>query len=334
MTYPQPLQIIGTGHYLPQRVISSSELEGRFDPDRPTGWIEEVQGVRERRWVEGETASQMGAEAAREALSKAGLEPTELDLIVNASGTTEQAIPDGAPLIQRELGIESSGIACMTVHTTCLSFLAALDLCGSLLATGRYRRILIVSAEITSCALNFDHIESSTLFGDAAAAVVVQQTPGGQQSCIQAARFETYGEGAYHTQVAGGGTRRHPANPETRPEDNLFYMDGRKVFRMALKYGPAFVKRLKSDLQEGFGGIKLVIPHQSSKRALAAHPRVLGVDRGRIMRTLDRYGNCVAASIPLTLHEAICQGRMTRGDQILLFGTGAGLSFGGLVLTY
>lgn len=333
--HPQPVQILGLGRYLPRRVVPSEELELRFDRDRPAGWIAEAQGVRERRWVDDETASLMGAEAAREALAGAGLEPGQLSLIINASGTTEQAIPDGAPLLQRQLGIERSGIACMTIHTTCLSFLAALDVAGSLLSTGRFGTILIVSAEITSCALNFAEIESSTLFGDGAAAAVLTRTPAGEASCIEAARFETYGEGAYHTQVPGGGTRLHPNRADVRPEDNLFHMDGKQVFRLALTHGPGFVQRLRADLGvDSLDGVDVVIPHQSSKRALRAHPRVLGVAAERIEWTLETLGNCVAASIPLTLYQAVDSGRLRRGGRALLFGTGAGLSFGGLVLTY
>jgi 3-oxoacyl-[acyl-carrier-protein] synthase-3 len=162
----------------------------------------------------------------------------------------------------------------------------------------------------------------------------LHRTPEGEESAIHIAQFETYGEGAYHTQVAGGGTRRHPNCADVRPEENLFHMDGKQVFRLALKHGPGFVTRLRAKLPEGFEGLKVVVPHQSSKRALAAHPRVLGVDKEQVVWTIETFGNCVAASIPLTLCEAVRSGRIARGDRVLLFGTGAGLSLGGMLLTY
>jgi 3-oxoacyl-[acyl-carrier-protein] synthase-3 len=254
-------------------------------------------------------------------------------LIINASGSTEQAIPDGGPLVQRQLGLGESGIACMSIHATCLSFLVALDTAASLIATGRYARVLITSSEIASRALNFEHLESSTLFGDGAAAVVAVRTPDGEASCIHAARLETYGEGAYLTQVAGGGTRKHPNHPDTRPEDNLFFMDGPAVFKLAVRYAPAFLESLRPGLSTGLGSIKLAIPHQASRLALEAH-RFFGFKRHQIARTIDHYGNVIAASIPLTLYESVREGKVVRGDEIILLGTGAGLSIGGMILTY
>lgn len=331
MTYPLPLKIAGVGRYVPEKVVPSTELDEKLGL-RP-GWIEEKQGVKERRWVTDETASYMGAQAAREALANAGIDLSEVDLILNASGTAEQAIPDGAPFIQRQLGLGESGVACMTVHTTCLSFLAGLDVAASFLTTGRYRTILIVSSEISSCGLNWTHPESSTLFGDAAAAAVLVRTPEGEASCIHGARYETYGSGAEYTQIPGGGTRRHPNLPTTSPEDNLFHMDGPAVFKMAIEYAPAFLMKLIPDFAEELSKLKVVVPHQASKLALDSH-LMFGMTEEQIVRTIDRFGNCVGASIPVTLYEAVQTGRLERGDKALLLGTGAGLSFGGIVLTY
>lgn len=331
MNGPLPLKIAGIGRYLPKRVVPSSELEHKLG--LPEGWIAKKQGVRERRWVIDETASFMGAQAASAALEDAGTKPEDIDLIINASGSQEQAIPDGAPLIQRHLGLSDAGTACMSIHATCLSFVVAVDTAASLLATGRYRHILVVSSEISSVALNFSHVESSTLFGDGAAAVVLTRTPPGEESALWAARLETYGEGAYYTQVAGGGTRKHPNRPETKPDDNLFYMDGPSVFALAVKHASAFLEHLRPGLSGGLGDIKLAVPHQASKLALEAH-RFYGFKRHQVVKTIDYLGNCIAASIPLTLHEAVKDGRLQRGDKLLLLGTGAGLSIGGAILTY
>jgi len=331
MTYPLPLKILGVGRYLPDRIVLSSELERKAG--LTAGWIERKQGVKERRRVALETNSEMSAAAAREALDDAGLQPADLDLILNASGTTEQAIPDGAPLIQHHLGLGESGIACFSVHTTCLSFLTAFDLSASLLATGRYRRILIASAEITSKGLNWADQETSTLFGDGAAAAVVGLTPAGEMSAVHGARFETYGSGARFTQVMGCGTSRPPNHPDTRAEDNLFHMDAEAVLLMTFRHAPQFLEHLKFAIPGGLSQLDVVIPHQASRLALDSHTR-FGFKRQQIVRTLECLGNCVAASIPLTLHAAIRCGRLSRGNRALLLGTGAGLSFGGVVFTY
>jgi 3-oxoacyl-[acyl-carrier-protein] synthase-3 len=331
MTYPLPLKVLGVGHYLPERIVHNSELEQSCGLE--SGWIESKQGIKQRHRVVDQTASEMGASAAREALENAGLRPEDLDLILNASGSQEQAIPDGAPLIQRHLGLGGSGIACHSVHSTCLSFLTAFDMSASLLTTGRYQRILIVSADITSKAVNWKDPESSTLFGDGAAAVVVGRTPLGEKSAVHVALFETYSKGSEYAQVVGGGTRKHPNSIQTVPEDNLFYMDGPAVVKMVFRYSPRFLRRLKRVNPEDDARYDLVIPHQASKLALDSHSK-FGFKDDCVVRTLDRFGNCIAASMPLTLHYAIQSGRLKRGDRALLLGTGAGLSFGGLVFTY
>jgi 3-oxoacyl-[acyl-carrier-protein] synthase-3 len=326
-----PLKIVGVGRYLPKRIVPSSEVErmcGLKD-----GWIERQTGVRERRWVNGESNSMMAAEAAREAIADAAMTWDQIDLILNASGTPEQAIPDMASLIQRQLGLGSSGIACMTIHATCLSFLVAVDIASTLIECGRYRNIMIVSADIASVALNYKEPESAALFGDAAGAVVVTRTPRGEGSALQVARLETYGEGANLTEIRGGGSRCPPNSETTTAEDNMFHMEGPKVYRLVRRYQDDFMENLRPGLSQGLGDIKLVIPHQASLLALRALRRN-NIPDEQVMITLDRYGNCVASSLPITLYEAIKERRMERGDTVLLAGTGAGLSLGGIILTY
>ena len=329
---PRPLRILGVGRYVPSRVVTAAELAERAGIDE--SWILRNQGVAERRWVTDETASQMGALAAREALEDAGLEPGDLDLILNASGTQEQAIPDGAALIQRELDLGESGVPCFSVHATCLSFMVGLDIASHLLATGAYQHILVVSSDISSCALDFSEPEACTLFGDMAAAVVVGRADADNPSCIHTSRLETFAVGADLTHIPGGGTGKHPNDPATRPEDNLFHMQGRKVARLSIKHGGDFLERLHPGLSSGLGDIDLVVPHQASLLSMRLMARHFGFGEENLVSILERYGNCVAASIPGALYEAVRTGRLERGDKLLLLGTGAGLSIGGMILTY
>ncbi len=329
---PRPLRILGVGRYVPDRVVTAQEIADRIGID--ADWIMRNQGVAERRWVTHETASQMGAIAAREALANAGLETGDLDLILNASGTQEQAIPDGAALIQRELDLGESGVPGFSVHATCLSFLVGLDMASHLLATGAHQHILVVSSDISSCALDFTEPEACTLFGDMAAAVVVGLADEDDDSCVHASRLETFGVGAELTHIPGGGTGKHPNDPGTRPEDNLFHMQGRKVARLSIKHGGDFLERLHPGLSEGLDDIDLVIPHQASKLGLRLMARHYGFGEDKLVDIIAKYGNCVAASIPGALYEAVSTGRLKRGDRALLLGTGAGLSIGGMILTY
>lgn len=328
---PIPIKIAGLGRYLPERVVSNQEVEALCHLS--SGWIEARTGVRERRWVSGESHALMAAHAAQEAVARAGLPLSDIDLIINASGSHDQDIPDGGPLLQRALGLGQSGVPCFSIHATCLSFIVALDVAANFLASGRYRHILVVSAEIASCGLDFTEPESASLMGDGAAAVVVTQTPASQVSMFHAIRVETYGAGADLAEVKGGGSRRHPNHPDTTSADNLFHMKGPQLLKLTRRYSRNFLERLQPGLSQGLGDIQLVVPHQASMLGLRLL-RYFGWPDEQVMVVLDRLGNCIAASIPLALYEAVAQGRVQRGDKILLVGSGAGLSLGGIVLRY
>lgn len=327
----RPLKIIGFGRCLPRRVVTNEELERacRLQP----GWIERHTGVRERRWAApDESNSMMGAAAARDAAADAGLGIEDFDLILCAAGTPEQSIPDNSALIHRELGLGQSGVASMSVNLTCLSFLAALDLAASMLALDRYRMILIVTSDITSVGLSLKDPASATLFGDAASAVAVTRTPVGEGTRLQEVRFETYGAAADLIEVRGGGSRCHPDNPAMSREDNLISLNGQRIYRMARRYQDGFLDRLRKGLATSPGSISLAILHQASGHSLRALRRN-GFRDEQIVVTLDRFGNCAASSLPLTLHEAVLSGRARRGDELLLAGVGAGVTFGGAILT-
>lgn len=313
--------IAGLGRYLPERRVGNVEV-GQLC-GRSSAWIGKRTGVLERRWVLHETAPQMGAEAAREAIERARVAWEDIDLILHASGTPAQALPDGGALVQRELGLR--GVAAFSIHATCLSFLVGLHTAWALIKSGAYRNILLVSTEVTSGSLNFADPYSCALFGDGAAAAVIQG-PGDLTY-----RLETYGEGAGLTQVRGGGSLRHPSR--CAPEDNLFSMDGPAVLRMACGILPGFLERLRPGLSQTLAGVDWVIPHQASVAGLAILER-FNWPRERVVSNLASLGNTVAASIPLALYEAVESGRLRRGDEILLLGTGAGFSLGGALLRY
>ena len=326
-----PLKIIGLGRYLPKRIVPNAEVEAMCGLS--AGWVERHNGVQERRWVTDETSSFMSAEAAREALDEAKLKPEQLDLIINASGTGEQAIPDTGALIQRQLGLGGSGIPAMTIHTTCLSFVAGMDVASNFIHSGRYKKILIASADVSSCGINPKEPESATLVGDAAAAAVVTRANDGEPCMLHNAHFKTYGEGAYLTTIMGGGSRLHPRFAGHNPEDDLFHMDGPAVLRMVRGLAHEFLEELYPGLSKSLVDIEVVVPHQASKVGLMMLER-FGWPRSKTMSTLEKLGNCVSASIPATLYQAVRNGDIQRGQKVLLVGTGAGLNIGGLVMTY
>lgn len=325
------VQVGGTGRYLPRRRVSSGEVERLAG--LPEGWAMAHSGVAFRHWSDaGERASVMGAAAAREACAQAGLQPGDMDLIINASGTAERSIPDGAPLLQRELGLGSSGIPAFSVHATCLSFLAGVELAAERIHQGRIERALVVSSDIASVGLDFRNAEVCTLFGDGAAAAVLVRAPEHSPSRIHRVAWLTMGDEAELTTVRGGGTFRHPHSPLTVHEDALFQMQGPRTLKQALRMLPQLMGKLGMD-DELRRRVRWVACHQASRAGLG-HAARIGFDHAVILNTLETMGNCIAASIPLTLEHGVREGAIRRGDLGLLIGTGAGLSAAGMLMTY
>ncbi|HEY9627837.1 MAG TPA: beta-ketoacyl-ACP synthase III [Coleofasciculaceae cyanobacterium] len=326
------VKILSTGKYLPKRKVTAQELAEKIGVS--SQWIEKKSGVKVRHFVADETTSQMGAYAAKEALAAAHLSSQDIDCIVCANTVPEQGIPCTAVLIQRLLGIADSGIPAFDINATCLSFVTALDLLSYLIDSGRYSRVLIVSSEIATIALDWSDHESCTLFGDGAAAVIVEKSPASDASAILASRLETYSEGADLSQCLGGGNKHHPREYATHPDRFVFQMKGRSVYRMASQILPGFLQRLFEPVGLSMADMQLVIPHQASLMSMRLIQKQLEIPEEAWMVIAHNHGNTMAASIPMALHEAIQQGRLNRGDRALLLGTAAGLSVGGMVLKY
>ena len=326
------VKIVGLGAYLPERIVTSAELEAELG--LAPGWVERATGVLERRRATDETAAGMAAIAGRRALASAGMNPGELDLIIAASSAPQQAIPCTAALVQRELGAPDGMSACFDVNATCLSFLAALQSAAHLVAAGSYRAALVVSSEIVGRSLNPQEPESAVLFGDAAAAAVVVRTPEGEPSRVVWEQFATFSSGADLTTIRGGGTLHHPNDPATTPELNMFQMNGTAIYKQAARRAGPFLERFLARASWEREQIDWVVPHQASGHAVAILNARFGFRAEQVVSNLAVRGNCVAASIPLALAEAVTAGRITRGQRVLLIGTGAGLTIGAIGLIF
>jgi 3-oxoacyl-[acyl-carrier-protein] synthase-3 len=327
-----PVKIAGLGYYLPERCVDNEEIACQLgiSPD----YIERASGVRERRYATTETSVGMAVAAARMALTAAKLDLGDLDVIVGASSAPQQAIPCTAALTQRELGAPEGRSACFDVNATCLSFAFALHALSALIAAGAYHTALIFSSEKASCSINPHQPESYVLFGDAAAAAIVTRRGDGESSAIHHARFETHSSGADATQLLGGGTLHLPDDPTTTSAMNQFSMNGRAVFRQAGQLISPFLDRFFEETGWTRESVRTVIPHQASGHAVNLLTSRLGFTDEQVFLNLRDRGNCVAASIPLALAEAVQAGRIERGDRVLLAGTGAGLTLGALAMTY
>lgn len=329
---PRALAILGTGHALPERVVTSAELDRQLGLE--TGSVERISGVQQRHVASPtENAASLGALAARKALLAAQLELGQLDLIVCASGTQDQGMPCNAALLQRELGLGQSGIPAMDINASCLGFIAALDTLSWPIQAGHYRRVLLVCADIASCGLDWQQVEVSGIFGDGAAAVVLGAGDGG--ATILASRLKTYSEGAELCQIPAGGSRYHPRRIDVPFEPlTSFAMHGKGVFRLAAKHLPTLMDELLGQAGLNRDQIDWVIPHQASQQAMQHATRRLALGPEKVIDIFAQHGNQVAASLPTALDIAVRDGRIQRGQRLMLIGTGAGLSLGGMVLEY
>lgn len=327
------VRILGTGKYMPSRTVTDEEMDLRLKT--PRGWVRKTTDVAVRHFAgDGETSSYMGARAAEAALEAAGLRFADIDCLVCASGTKEQVLPSTAALIQQALGENMSGVPAFDIDATCISFLVGLDLMSYLVEAGRYRHVLLVSTEIASVGLNWNDKESAALFGDGAAAVVIGPSEG-EPSRIVGSSIRTYSKGARLSEIRGGGTRMHAREHKAETEaDYLFHMNGQAIFKMASKLLPGFVEELMAPENLRMADMAAVVPHQGSAMAMRLMSKKLGIAFEQLVYITPNHGNTIAASIPMGLHEAIRTEKIKRGDRVLLIGTAAGLSLGGMILVY
>ena len=319
------IKVTGTGLYLPPDIETSKEIAPLIG--KSENWILEKSGVSERR-VSKIDVDQMGAIAGKEALGNSG----QPDLIINASGVPKQTIPDTSTFFQKEMGFE--GIPSFSIHATCLSFITAFHTASSLIESKVYKRILIISSDRGTRGRNFHEPESASLLGDGAAAVVLEPSPESEKSELLYFHMNTWPSGANLTEVRGGGTNKHPQDKHTTTEDNLFSMDGPGIYKIARKHVYKMMLRTLKNTGLEKKSIDWIIPHQASGKAVEAYVSAGGFDKDRVIDIISKYGNCVAASVPMALAIAVQDNRVKRGDLALLIGTGAGLSAACALIRY
>ena len=323
-----PLRLLATGKALPSRCVLSSELDakGRY----PAGYVRRKSGVDRRYHAEAsESQSMLAASALRDALARGRIAPESIDLLLSASGVPEQALPSTACRILEPAGL-MPGTPAFDISASCVSFLAALQMAAALLNAGTYKRIAIAASDLASRGLNWDDPEASLIFGDGAAAVVVEKGDG--RTGIAAYRMETHPEGKALCEIRAGGTRCTPSNG-AQARDFQFRMNGKGVFRLTSRVIGSFIDSLFRDVSFSRDDLDLIIPHQASHLAMQHVRKRLGLPESRIVDIYATHGNQVAASLPTALHEAVVTGRLLPGMRTLLIGSAAGLTLGAMVLT-
>lgn len=324
----RPVRIVSTGACLPATVLSSAEIDRRLG--RHAGFVEKMTGVAERRIATEEDQIELAVRAARQALDEAD-RSVQPDHILFAAAVPYQSIPSTAPLLLQRLGLPAGSAACFDINATCLSFLTAADLAGTMIAGGQARNVLVVSSEIASRALPWDEAPlTAALFGDGAAAALFSAS-GTQGSRFVASLMETYPEGYDACRLGAGGTRYdYHRSPEEFAANSTFDMDGKNLYRITFQHFEGFLQRLLARAGWAVGDVDLVLPHQASVRALAHLVDRCGFAENKVVDLMRVYGNQVAASLPVVLDHALRSGRLKTGMRAVMLGTSAGLSLGGL----
>lgn len=321
--------VLGTGSFLPERVLNNRELAERFGCSEE--WIVTRTGIKERRFAEpGTGSSDLGLIAAQRALHTSGVAAKDLDLIICATYTPDMAFPSNACIIQEALGAKPA--ASFDLQAACSGFVYALVTAAQFVIAGNARYALVVAAEVNSTIVDPMDQKVTPLFGDGAGAVVVGCAP--QGSGIFGFHLGADGAGAGLFCMPAGGSRRPTTFETIEARQHFIKMDGPSLFRFGVD---AMVQSSRNALDRaGFGvdDVDLFVPHQANLRIVDAGLERLGIPRDRTVITLDRFANTAAASIPIALDDAVRAGRVAPGMNVLLTGFGAGLTWGSTVLRW
>lgn len=316
-------RLIGTGSYLPGNPVSNADLAAR-GIDTNDEWIVTRTGIRSRHLAEpGVTSSELGLIAAQRALDMAGVAATDLDLIVVATSTPDFIFPSTACIIQGKLG--NRGAAAFDVQAVCAGFTYALGIAEKFIASGSHKKALVIGAEVFSRILDWNDRGTCVLFGDGAGAVVLEasETPGILATAMHADGSQ-FGILNVPGQISGGQVTGDP----------FLRMDGQAVFKFAVKVLAEVAGEVCAAASLRTADVDWLIPHQANIRIIEATGKKLGVDREKVIISVDRHGNTSAASVPLALDEAVRDGRIQRGQKVLVEGVGGGFTWGAALLEF
>ena len=318
-------RIIGTGGVLPQRILTNADLEKMVDTTDQ--WIQDRTGIRERHVVsDGEYTGDLAERAARQAIDAAGLAPGDIDLIVLATTTPDKIFPSTACLLQARLGI--NGCPAFDIQAVCTGFVYGMSVADKFIRTGAATRALVVGAETLSRIIDWTDRSTCVLFGDGAGAVVLEASdePGILSTHLHA-------DGAYeHLLTVDGGISQ--GYEKLAEGAGYIRMQGNEVFRVAVTTLGHIVDETLQANGMAKGDVDWLVPHQANFRIIHATAKRLQLPMERVVVTVDRHGNTSAASVPLAFDVAVRDGRIRRGDTVLMEAFGAGFTWGSVLLHY
>ena len=323
-------KITAASHFLPDCRVDNKHFERTLDTSDE--WITERTGIKERRFAEkGVATSDLGAEAARRVLQCRGIDASELDLIIVATVTPDMFFPSSACLVQTK--IEAKNAWAFDLSGACSGFLYALATGAQFIQTGVHNKVLVVGADVMTSIVDPQDRTTSVLFGDGAGAVILEAAADGEAGIIDFI-LRSDGSGGQYLYMPGGGSL-HPSSAETVAKKMHFvHQDGKNVFKYAVRGMADISQEILAKNAIRSEDIKLYIPHQANLRIIQAAAERMKLDMSRVAVNIDRYANTTAATIPICLSEAVTDGRIRRGDKILMASFGAGFTWGSLLLSW
>lgn len=337
MTYST--RITGTGSAFPENVISNQELARRLavlDVQTSDQWIQERTGIRERRYSDlsrqDEQNSSMATAAAVSAMEMAGKKPEDIDQIIVGTCTPETLIPSTSCYIQQKLGARNAWA--MDLNAACTGFIYGLVVAGQFIRSGETRTALVIGSEVLHPYLNWQDRGSCILFGDAAGAAIVESVPGDHESRVLSWYIHSDGRlsellylRAYHPD--------EPLNPDGEMKmAGKIIMNGREIFKAAVRTLSQCARQVLTKSGMTINDVDWFVPHQANKRIIEAVAHRIGVPMGKVLINIDRYANSSAATIPTILDEAVRDGRIKKGQLLLLDAFGAGLTYGAILVRW
>ena len=308
-------QVVATGSYLPEKIVKNTDLESLVDTSDQ--WIRERTGIVQRHIAEKETAGDLAEQAALKAIEMAGMKATDIDCIIVATTTPDKVFPSTACLLQKRLGIR--GCPAFDIQAVCTGFIYALGIADRFIRVGDARCVLVVGSEVLSKIIDWSDRNTCVLFGDGAGAFIVQT---GDEP------------GIYSTHLHADGTYEDLLHAPYSEAGNFIQMKGNEVFKMAVKTLGRIVDETLAANNFAKSDIDWLVPHQANSRIIEATAKKLDMPMSQVVQTVHEHGNTSAASIPLAFDQAVRDGRIKKGDTVMLEAFGGGFTWGSALLRF
>ncbi len=327
----RPTTIKSLATYVPPRVLTNADLEKLVDTNDE--WILQRTGIRERHIVDpGVGTSDLGKEAALEAIAKAGLTPDDIGFIVVGTVTPDMMFPSTACLVQHKIGAHRAWG--FDLSAACSAFTYALTTASQMVATGAHEYALVVGADVMSSIIDYKDRATCVIFGDGAGAAVVSAASGDGDGAILDFEHEIDGSGGLALCMPAGGSLRPPSHETVDERLHYVKQDGQTVFKFAVRKTEEIARRVLARNGLEPGDLDLFVSHQANRRIILSASEKLGLDPDKVIINIERFGNTTAATIPLALNDAVCSGRLKKGDLVLLASVGAGFTVGSVLLRW